>query len=213
MTRARCLAVLIIAGISGTGCSEMNIQDFAGRQPQFMLEEYFEGRTRAWGLFEDRFGTVRREFVVDIVGTRDGDTLTLDESFVYADGEIGKRIWRISRVSEHTYEGRADDVIGVATGTTYGNALNWRYDLDLKVGDRTWRVHFDDWMFRQSDDIVINRARMSKFGIELGTVTLVFQKQASGEDSAASDQSSSERRTFSPLSPAWHAVDTVSPSH
>ena len=33
-----------------------------------MLEEYFLGQTSAYGLFEDRFGKVRRQFKVDITG-------------------------------------------------------------------------------------------------------------------------------------------------
>jgi hypothetical protein len=35
-------------------------------------------------------------------------------------------------------------------------------------------VHFDDWIYRQSEDIAINRAYVSKFGIEIGSVTIVF---------------------------------------
>ncbi|MBZ0173301.1 MAG: DUF3833 family protein, partial [Phycisphaerales bacterium] len=63
--------------------------------------------------------------------------------------------------------GRADDVVGTATGIAYGKALNWQYDFDLKVGDRTIRVRFDDWMFRQDEKVMVNRATVSKFGIEL----------------------------------------------
>jgi hypothetical protein len=38
-------------------------------------------------------------------------------------------------------------------------------------------MHFDDWMFRQSEDVVLNRATVSKFGITVGSVTLAFVKQ------------------------------------
>ena len=48
--------------------------------------------------------------------------------------------------------------------------------MDLKVGDSTLRVHFDDWMFLQPDNVLINRARVSKWGVELGRVTLFFSK-------------------------------------
>ena len=72
--------------------------------------------------------------------------------------------------------GRADDVIGLAQGEVRGNALNWRYDMNLKVGESLWRVHFDDWMFLQSSGILLNRARISKLGIEIGTVTLAFMR-------------------------------------
>lgn len=160
-----------------TGCNAMKPEDFAERSPRLVVEDYFTGQTRAWGIFEDRFGNVRSEFVVDIEGQWDGQALVLDEHFLYADGKTERRVWRINRIDANTYEGRADDVVGTATGRTFGNALNWRYTLDLKVGERTWRVDFDDWMFLQPHGALINRARVSKWGLGVGEVTLFFQKR------------------------------------
>jgi hypothetical protein len=163
----------------------MNAQDFAAREPQLKIEDYFAGKTRAWGIFEDRFGNLRREFVVDINGTWDGRELVLDEDFVYSDGEQSKRVWRITKADAHRYEGRAADVVGTAVGVAYGNALNWRYDMDLKVGDSTWRVHFNDWMFLQTDDVLINRARVRKWGVDIGEVSLFFTKKPCAPDRSA----------------------------
>lgn len=171
------LRILLILPVLVLGsCGTMRTEDFAGREPILVLEDYFAGKTRAWGIFEDRFGDLRREFVVDIDGTWDGRELTLDESFVYADGETDRRVWRIVRTGEHSYRGEAGDVVGPATGTLYGNAFNWRYELDLDVGERTVRVSFDDWMFLQPDGILINRAKVRKWGFEVGSVTVVFRK-------------------------------------
>ena len=167
---------MIFLGVVLTGCGGMDIKKFEAATPQLVLEEYFAGKTRAWGIFEDRFGTLRRQFTVDIVGRWDGRTLVLDERFVYRDGERDRRVWTIEKVGPNRYQGRADDVIGVATGEAKGNALSWRYNMDLKVGDSTLRVHFDDWMFLQPDNVLINRARVSKWGVELGAVTLFFSK-------------------------------------
>lgn len=154
----------------------MQISDFSRAEPKFVLEKYFAGKTRAWGIFEDRFGNVRRQFTVNITGIAAGDTLTLDEQFKYADGEQDRRVWKITKLSPNSYEGRADDIVGVAMGETRGNALNWRYTMDLKIGESTLRVQFDDWMFLQPDGVLINRARVSKLGFEIGQVTLTFQK-------------------------------------
>ncbi len=165
----------------------MKPEDFAGREPKLLLEEYFAGETRAHGLFVDRFGDLRRQFVVDIDGTWDGETLTLKEDFVYDDGETQQRIWTIRKTGPHGYEGRADDVIGLAEGKVYGNALNWRYRLALNVGDSTWNVTFDDWMFLQSDDVIINRAEISKFGFKLGDVTIVFTKPSARQAAFAAE--------------------------
>ncbi len=163
----------------------MKAQDFDGREPRFRIEDYFAGRTRAWGIFQDRFGTLRRQFTVDIQGSWNGETLTLDESFVYDDGKTETRIWRIRKTGEHSYEGEADGVIGTARGESYGNALNWIYAFALQVGKATWTVRFDDWMFLQGDGVMINRAMVTKLGIELGEVTISFQKMRTKQASSA----------------------------
>lgn len=158
------------------GCTEMKPSDFSGSTPRLLIEEYFAGKTLASGIFEDRFGKLRRQFTVEIDGEWDGEAFVLDERFVYSDGEEAQRVWRIRKTGPHSYEGVAGDVIGTAQGEAFGNALRWRYEMDLKVGDGNWRVRFDDWMFLLPSGVLINRARVSKFGIEIGTVTLAFVK-------------------------------------
>ena len=189
------LALLLILSFTFlTGCSGMKPEDFADRHPRLQIEDYFAGKTQAWGIFQDRFGTLRRQFVVDIDGSWNGETLTLVEDFVYDDGEMEQRVWRISKTGSHSYEGRAEGVIGIAKGEGYGNAFHWRYGFALKVGDSTWNVIFDDWLFLQEDGVLINRASVSKFGIELGQVTLVFRKPSSLEIEKASAEPAERQR-------------------
>jgi len=69
-------------------------------------------------------------------------------------------------------------VIGEARGEVSGNALRWRYVLSLPVDDEVYRVDFDDWMYLIDEQTLANRSFMSKFGIELGQVTLFFRKRA-----------------------------------
>ena len=175
----------------------MKASDFKDSEPRLLIEDYFAGETRAWGLFEDRFGTLRRQFVVDITGTWDGEQLVLDERFQYSDGERDRRVWTIRKTGAHSYEGRADDIVGTATGEAYGNALNWRYDMDLKIGDRRLRVHFDDWMFLQPAEVLINRATVTKLGFEIGQVTLAFMKSPAQKgslgESALGDSANDDR--------------------
>jgi len=188
------LLVLSILGLLTAGCSKMKIEDFEGKTPKLVLEEYFAGKTRAWGIVRDRFGNVRRQFTVDMVGTWDGEVLVLDEKFTYDDGEIDKREWKIRKLNANSYDGKAADVIGTAVGKSHGSALNWNYTLALKIGDRIWNVAFDDWMFLQQDGVLFNRAEMSKYGILLGEITLFFKKpdiamggRGSGSLSAAAE--------------------------
>ncbi|MEM8921296.1 MAG: DUF3833 family protein, partial [Pseudomonadota bacterium] len=131
---ARILAPAVIATAPVAGCVSNNLEQFANApaSQSLKLEDYFLGETKAYGLFEDRFGKLRRQFTVDITGTLEGDTLTLDERFIYDDGERQTRIWSIKIGADGTYEGTAGDVIGVAQGSVSGNALNWKYKVDLK---------------------------------------------------------------------------------
>jgi hypothetical protein len=180
----RCFVFVIVILLAG--CTAMKPSDFADTSPKLDLEAYFLGTTIASGIFEDRFGRVRRQFTVEITGTKDGETLVLDERFLYSDGERDRRVWRIRKIGSDTYEGTAADVIGVAKGLAQGNALNWQYVMDLKVGNSSLRVHFDDWMFLQPTGVMINRARVSKWGIDIGEVTLAFNKPPVEQHSAAS---------------------------
>ena len=168
-------ALIVLAVFLG-GCSAMQPKDFEGTQPHLDLFAYFQGETRAWGIFQDRSGSLQRQFTVAIKGEVQGDELTLTEDFVYADGETQQRIWRIRRIDQHRYEGRADDVVGTATGLAYGQALNWRYTMRLPYRGSEINVIFDDWMFLQADDVLVNRATVSKFGFKVGEVTLFFKK-------------------------------------
>ncbi len=177
-TRALLLLSLVIAI---AGCAGVQPQQYAGESPEFLIEEYFDGRVLAWGMFEKRNGEVARRFTVDIDGSVDGNRITLDEHFVYDDGETERRVWEIEKLDEHTYEGRAGDVVGTATGERYGNALNWRYTLALEVDGRTWNLQFDDWMYLVDEDTLINKAIVTKFGFRVGTVTLFFRRQPEPE--------------------------------
>ena len=79
-------------------------------------------------------------------------------------------------LGENKYSGTADDVIGKAIGIAKGNALNWKYKLDLKVNDSNIKVDFDDWMFLQDKGILMNRAEVKKWGLNIGVVTITFLK-------------------------------------
>lgn len=159
------------------GCSNMKIQDYAKNTPTLDLFDYFEGNTRGWGMFQDRNGNLKRQFVVDLKGTinEDGD-LVLEEDFIWNDGEKTRRVWTISQGNNKNYIGKADDVEGQAKGISVGNAFHWQYVLKLPVGDKTYKVSFDDWIFLQPDGVLLNRAKMSKFGITLGEVIISFKK-------------------------------------
>jgi len=174
LTRRGCLAA--VPAFALAGCATPDVTHYAAEQPTLLMERYFDGRVLAAGLFTDRRGKVVKRFTVVMNCRWQGDDGVLDEDFTYSDGTTQKRIWRVRRVGEGRYTGRADDVIGEAQGRASGNALHWTYTLALPVDGRTWHVQMDDWMYLMPDGVLLNRTAMSKFGIHLGDVTLAFRK-------------------------------------
>ncbi len=151
------VATLFLAGCTG----KPSFDDPSLSTRQLNLEEFFDGDLVAYGQFQDIFGTVRRSFVVDITGDWDGARLRLLEDFVYEDGAT---------------------VIGMATGREQDNRFNWQYEIDLPVpaadgSVETLRVTFDDWMWLQSEDRLLNIAYVKRFGLDIGQVVISFEKR------------------------------------
>lgn len=171
-------AAAIAAPIALQGCASQQLATYAAEKPALDLREYFNGTLDAWGIFQDRSGNVVRRFSVVMVCSWQGNLGTLDERFQYSDGTTEQRIWQLQRHADGRYTGTAADVIGMATGQTLGNAFHWQYTLRLPVDGTTYEVQLDDWMYLIDQRVMLNRARMSKFGFHLGDLTLSFTKRA-----------------------------------
>jgi hypothetical protein len=160
-----------------TACTGPNLTYYKQDAPPLDLKDYFTGPIKAWGLVQDRKGQVTRRFDVVMHGSWEGDVGTLEEHFNYYDGETDKRVWTITKISADRYEGKAGDIIGKADGEVAGNTMRWAYVMDLPVGDTTYKITFDDWMFLMNDGVLINRSYLKKFGITVAELTLFMQKQ------------------------------------
>ena len=161
-----------------SSCAMDDLSRYQNSQPQLDLEKYFLGTVDAWGMFQQRGGKVVKRFHVVIEGKKIDGKLVLDEQFVYDDGSRQQRIWRLSKQSDGSWLGLADDVKGEAIGKISGNTLNWRYTLLLPVDGSIYQMQMDDWMYLLDEQTLINRASMSKFGVEVGQVTLFFRRRA-----------------------------------
>ena len=170
------MGLTVSLGLSG--CASPKLEDYATEKPVLDLEQYFAGQTKGWGIVQDRFGRITRRFVVEIEGRFEGDRGELDERFVWSDGEKQWRVWRLQKVGPQHWVGEADDVVGQAQGRLSGNALQWGYTLAVPIDGRTIEMQFDDWMVLVDNEVLMNRAVFSKFGIRLGEVTLSFRRQS-----------------------------------
>jgi len=158
-------------------CTAVDVEHYRNEEPQLDLRRYFVGTVDAWGMFQKRSGEVVKRFHVEIDGSLDGDKLILDEHFRYSDGTTQQRVWTLTEERPGHWRGTAADVVGEAVGEVAGNTLRWRYILSLPVDGKVYDVHLDDWMFLIDENTLANRSFMSKFGVEVGQVTLFFRKR------------------------------------
>lgn len=154
----------------------MNLEKYKSQNPALKIEEYFNGPIKAYGILQDMFGNVTRRFGVDMVGTWNGNDGVLKEHFVYDDGELQERTWTIKSLGNGMYEGTAGDIAGKADGRAMGNAVQWSYDMDLKVNGHNIRIKFDDWMFLVDENNLVNRSYLKKFGIKVAELSIFMQK-------------------------------------
>lgn len=154
---------------------------------RFELTTYLEGRTRAWGIFEDRFGHLRRRFSVEMTGHWHDRVFLLDEHFHYDSGETERRTWRIVPGEDGRFTATCEDCLGEATGAAGRDSVRMSYKLRLKMGARELIVDFDDRIYRMGDTIAMNRATMSKWGVRLGEVSLFFEREGLAHETPAAE--------------------------
>jgi len=150
-----------------------------GAQPvesHFELTKFLEGRTYAWGIFEDRFGRLRRKFSVEMNGRWQDGVFFLDEKFLYDTGEEETRTWQVTAPSSDSFTATCPDCVGTAVGHCDADSIRMSYRFRLTIQNRAFVVDFDDRIYRMGDGIAVNRARMSKWGIRLGELSLFFRK-------------------------------------
>jgi len=161
-----------------TGCTTIKIEDFTGTTPTFVPEKYFNGELTAYGIVKDRSGKIIRTFKGDLVGSWDKNGVgTLDESFVYNDGEKQKRIWTLTPNGKNSYIGIAGDIVGEAQMKNNGNTVVIDYTMRVPYGDGTLDINVKDWLHLQEDGVIINHSKMKKFGFEVGELVITIIKK------------------------------------
>ena len=182
-------AATLAAVFALSSCSSLSVDHAAGRTPELVPQDYFSGTLCADGVVRDRSGAEIRRFNAQLQGSwNDLGVGTLDEVFYFydepgADPVRETRVWTFTPVM--TEEGSmlqasAGDVPEPTLMRWAGNAIYMSYTLRYgPVGD-TIDLHMEDWMFRVTDDVVVNETRMSKFGLHVGQVLLVMRKVPDG---------------------------------
>jgi len=173
------VSLVFIIMISGffISCSPITIDEYQDRQPALGLQAFFTGDFVAYGIVRERSGKVIRYFKAVLKGEwQENGVGTLDEVFWFDDGERQTRLWTMTPNGEGDYIGTASDVEGSALIQSRGNAIRLSYKLILPYNDSDIVVSMDDWMYQVVPGVVINETVMTKFGFEVGKVTLAIMR-------------------------------------
>ena len=163
------LAILLLSA-----CSSASVDDHSNFTPQLDPVDFFDGKLTAHGVIKNRSGRVIRTFSADINAYWKDDIGTLEEDFVFDDGELQTRKWTLTPAQNGAYIGTAGDVVGEGKLTNAGNSIFLDYVLRIAYGESSIDIRVDDRMYLVSDNVVINESIMRKFGFRVGSISLVI---------------------------------------
>ncbi|MCI5106791.1 MAG: DUF3833 domain-containing protein [Pseudomonadales bacterium] len=170
-------ALLLLSGIVLTACSTVSVQDYAGGEPELEMERFFNGDLVAYGVVKDWRGRVIRRFQADIDASWEAGIGTLDEDFLFDDGETDRRVWTLTPAGEGSYRGTAGDVVGVGELQVAGNAVFLDYVLQIPYGSGSINVRVDDRMYLLTPELLLNESTLRKFGLKVGELLLVIARR------------------------------------
>jgi hypothetical protein len=171
------LIIILFTTILLTGCTGMKIEDFNNTNPEFIPQEYFNGKLRAYGLVKDRSGKITRTFKGTMIGSWDKNGIgTLDEYFIYNNGEEMKRVWTLKPTGDKKFIATANDIIGESPMIANGNTVMLDYIMRIPYNDSTLDIAVQDWLHLQEDGVIINHSKMKKFGFVVGELVITIIK-------------------------------------
>jgi hypothetical protein len=141
------------------------------RSVQLVLEEFFSAPVRAAGFFLNLLTRARLGIQIDIVPHWDGRVLSLDERFVFSDGQTDHKVWRLEKTGHATYAGSREDMIGLGRVWTEGHVVRLAYRL-VMVGTG---FDFDETMTLDADGVLVGRSTVRKWRLPVGRVELTMR--------------------------------------
>lgn len=190
--------LILLTTLILSACSTVDIHTYQNNKPKLILNEFFNGDLTAHGIIKNRSGKVIRYFNVTMTGTWDDNGVgTLAEKFIFNDGSIEFRTWTFTPVTQANseasylesnrlesrhlekkiqYSAKADDTLAPSLIELEGNAFFMNYDLLINYQGDQIDVNIDDKMYLVNNDIMINESVMSKYGFEVGYITLTIIK-------------------------------------
>ena len=171
MRLAHILAVFVLA-LAGCASGGASLPSDEG----FDITGYFDGRILGDGIIERNDRVVSRfDMIVD--AGFDGQILTLDETFLFDNGADFRRVWRLEKTAPGVWTGGAENVQGTTAIRIIDGVVHMHYVAAFPYNEGMISLRFNQRLIPMQGDAVLNRSRLSKFGIPVGTVTVIFQPE------------------------------------
>ena len=166
--------IALLMAVTLSACGSVGVEEYEGREPVFSAESFFNGSLTAHGVVKNYRGYASRSFVADITACWQNGVGTLDERFVFDDGENQTRVWRLDQSAGGSYTATAGDVRGEGRATISGNSMFLDYVLTIELEDGSIDVAVDDRMYLVSENVLINESSLTKFGLPVGGILLTI---------------------------------------
>lgn len=178
----------LLAAFAGTvfltGCSQ-SVNQLSVPEPALQLQQFFRGSAVATGVMHNWRGRQALHFTAELCGQWQGQRGDLYEIFQFSDGRTDKRHWRLQLLADGQVRGQADDVVGDAVGAVHGNTMLWQYQLRIPQADGEVVVTVSDELYLITPTELLNRARLSKFGLGVGELMLSIRQLDTNADCTA----------------------------
>lgn len=169
------LVVSVVLTLSSCGRVQPNA--YVNESPKLNFNRFLQGKLTGWGIYQGRDGQVQKRFRIDMTADWQGNTGSFVENFTFNDGTKQVRKWVLTRIDEHHYTGKSNDSVGIGKGEVWGNSMHWNYTIKTETDSGTYDLDYDYWMHMIDSKTLINRATLSKLGITLGDIAVIFHKQ------------------------------------
>jgi hypothetical protein len=147
------------------GFAAQSPADYAHTVPAFDPRVHLCGPLLCEGVSYGPFGRVTSRFVAKMTGSWDGNHGTLREEFLYDNGVVQNREWRLELDEHGTLHAEANDVPGGGLGRVSGSTVKLGYIIRLPATAGGHVLRVIDWMYLCENGTIMNRSQFRKFGI------------------------------------------------
>ncbi|QJF49980.1 DUF3833 domain-containing protein [Roseobacter ponti] len=157
------------------GFTAQRPEDYEDDHPVFDIRRHLNGPIVCEGIIYGPLGRVSSRFRADFNASWDGDTGVMKEHFVYDDGSVQDREWRLTLRPDGAIRAQADDVVGDGLGRQSGSTVLLRYRIRLPEASGGHVLNTTDWMYLTPDGTIMNRSQFRKFGIKVAELVATMR--------------------------------------